>query len=77
VDDEVFLFNEGEVVGAVVPTRNRAKPVYVSIGHMISLKAAVKIVQHCIREARVPEPIRVASLLRGSGKSKLPFDKYR
>jgi deoxyribonuclease V len=57
VCNEVFLDHEGEVVGAVVPTRKGAKSVYASVGHMVSLETAVKVVKHCIREARVPEPI--------------------
>jgi deoxyribonuclease V len=60
VCNEVFLDHEGEVVGAVVPTRKGAKPVYVSVGHMVSIETAVRVVKHCIREARVSEPIRVA-----------------
>ncbi len=63
VGEDVFLVQDGEVVGAVVPTRRGAKPVYVSVGHMVSLQTAVKTVKHCIRDARVPEPIRVAHRL--------------
>lgn len=46
-----------EVVGAAVTTRRNSKPVYVSVGHMISLQTAIKIVRHCTRNHRVPEPI--------------------
>jgi len=52
-----FLKDKGEVVGAVVATKAGCKPVYVSVGHMVSLEKAVEIVRHCIVGNRVPEPI--------------------
>ncbi len=55
--EDVFLVQGGEIIGAVVPTRSGAKPVYVSVGHLISLETAIKIVKHCTRSSRVPEPI--------------------
>ena len=60
VGGDVFLVQEGEVIGAEVEAYEGAKPVYVSVGHMVSLETAVKIVQHCSRLSRVPEPIREA-----------------
>jgi deoxyribonuclease V len=40
-----------------VKTKSNRKPVYVSVGHMISLETAIEIVRHCTRDNRVPEPI--------------------
>jgi deoxyribonuclease V len=60
---EVFLVDDGEVIGAEVCTRKDAKPVYVSIGHMVSLKTATRIVKHCARSSRIPEPILQAHRL--------------
>jgi len=59
-EEELFLIDEGEIVGVIVPTLGNARPVYVSIGHMISLRTAVEVVKHCLRSSRLPEPIRVA-----------------
>jgi deoxyribonuclease V len=56
-DEEVVLVHEGEVVGAVVHTQKDQKPVFVSVGHMVSLETAVKIVKHCTTSSRIPEPI--------------------
>ena len=39
----------------------RANPVYVSVGHRISLASAGQLVRRCSRY-RVPEPIRQADL---------------
>ena len=52
---ETLLLDKGEVVGAVVTTKQGAKPIYVSIGHMVSLETAVKIAKHCAK-GRIPEP---------------------
>jgi len=41
--DVAFLKHDGEVVGAQVLTKHGYKPVYVSVGHMVSLKTAIKI----------------------------------
>jgi len=55
--DIKYSRHNGEVVGAVVKTKHECKPVYVSVGHMISLETAVKIVKHCTCRERIPEPI--------------------
>ena len=45
-DGETFLVDKGEVIGAMVTTQKDAKPIYVSIGHMVSLATSIKIVKH-------------------------------
>jgi deoxyribonuclease V len=55
VNGQTFLVDKGEVIGAVVTTKEGAKPIYVSIGHMVSLETAVEIVKHCAKN-RIPEP---------------------
>jgi deoxyribonuclease V len=52
-----YLVENGQIIGAVVTTKEGSKPVYVSVGHLISLETAVKIVKHCVRGSRVPEPL--------------------
>ena len=63
IGEEVFLVQDGEIIGAVVPTQRGAKPVYVSVGHLISLETAIKIVKNCTRSSRIPEPILQAHIL--------------
>lgn len=58
---EVVL--EGEVIGAAVRTREGASPVFVSVGHRISLARAVEIVLATSPTYRIPEPIRQAHAL--------------
>lgn len=57
------LYHNGEVVGAVLRTRNGVKPVFVSPGHLITPAEAVDVVLHCTTRYRLPEPIRAADSL--------------
>ncbi len=59
------LVDRGEVVGAALRTRTAVKPVYVSTGHMVDLRAAVHWVLKCCRGYRLPEPTRLAHLGAG------------
>jgi deoxyribonuclease V len=54
--------DKGEIIGAEVTTKQGAKPIFVSIGHMVSLETAIKIVKHCSRR-RIPEPLLQAHKL--------------
>ena len=58
-----YLRNDGQVVGAVVRTRDNVKPVYISVGHDISLTQAVVAVLSCCTRYRLPEPTRQAHVL--------------
>jgi deoxyribonuclease V len=54
------LLDGREVIGSVVRTRDRVKPVYVSVGHRITLEAARRTILQQTRGRRLPEPIRAA-----------------
>ena len=56
------ITDKGEVIGAALGRTENEKPVYVSIGHEVSLERAIEIVSRCTKSARLPEPIRVAHL---------------
>ena len=66
-----FLKNKGEVVGAIVTTKRGCKPLYVSVGHMVSLETAIKIVKHCTQNNRIPEPILKAHEIATLEKRKI------
>ncbi|MDD9991836.1 MAG: deoxyribonuclease V [Rhodospirillales bacterium] len=53
----------GERLGAVLRTRERVKPVYVSAGHRVSLRTAVALTLRCATRYRLPEPTRLADKL--------------
>jgi deoxyribonuclease V len=59
------LVDGGDVIGAVLRTKAGTNPVYVSIGHKISLESAVYWVTQCCRGYRLPEPTRLAHLAAG------------
>jgi deoxyribonuclease V len=52
-----------EIIGAVLCTRTRVKPLYVSIGHRISLDTAIQYVMACVTRYRLPETTRIAHRL--------------
>jgi deoxyribonuclease V len=56
----VPLLDDGQIIGSVLRTRTNVRPVYVSIGHRISLDSAVDFVLCCAPKYRLPEPIRQA-----------------
>jgi deoxyribonuclease V len=58
----VPVTDRGEVVGALLRTRARARPLHVSIGHRVSLDAALALVRAAGRGYRLPEPTRQAHL---------------
>lgn len=59
----VPLEDRGEVVGAVLCTRPGVKPVYVSIGHRLTLQTAIQLVMACTTRYRLPETTRQAHKL--------------
>ena len=60
-----------EVIGAAVVSKPGQKPIYVSIGHRISLERSVKIVMQSTSSNRIPEPIRRAHTIANERKSKI------
>ena len=56
------------VIGAVVRTRDRVKPVFVSVGHRIGLARAIQLTLACGKGYRIPEPTRQADLLAERAK---------
>src|SRR3972149_1741030 len=71
IGDHAFLVLKERVIGAVVTTKEGAKPVYVSVGHLISLETAVKLTKHCARNSRIPEPILQAHRIASEEKRKV------
>jgi len=58
----VELLDNGEVIGAVVRSKEATSPLYVSIGHKIDLPGAIRYVLSCCRGYRLPETSRQAHL---------------
>lgn len=59
----IELLDKGEVIGAVLRTREAVRPVYVSSGHKVSLGSAIRITLECTTRFRLPETTRSAHRL--------------
>jgi deoxyribonuclease V len=59
------LIDHDEQIGAAVRTRVGTTPVYVSIGHRISLARAIDLVLECCKDYRLPETTRYAHRVAG------------
>lgn len=57
------LRDRDELIGAVLRTRRAVKPVYVSVGHRVSLPSALEWVMNCTTRYRLPETTRWAHRL--------------
>lgn len=62
------LIDKEETVGLVLRSRTKVKPIYISVGHKISLPTAKDYVMKCVTKYRLPETTRWAD--------KLASDKY-
>ena len=58
--DREPLLDEGEILGMVLRTKARVKPVYVSVGDLCDLDSALRAVEACLEGYRLPEPTRLA-----------------
>jgi len=57
------LVDRDEVIGAALRTQHGRNVVYVSIGHRVTLAAAIRVVLACAPRCRLPEPQRLADQL--------------
>lgn len=68
--DRSSLVDREEIVGTVLRTRKRVKPIFISQGHRMTLEAAIKIILSCQVRHRLPEPIRMAHRLANEARRK-------
>ena len=57
------LIYKRETIGAALRTRTRVKPMFISLGHRISLDTSLHYVLACCKGYRLPEPTRQADKL--------------
>lgn len=63
------LMHDGELIGMVLRTQDRTRPLFISIGHRVDLATARKLVLACCTRYRLPEPTRQADIEVGKMKS--------
>jgi deoxyribonuclease V len=64
----VPLYDKQEIIGAVVRTRTGVNPLFISLGHKISLQTSINYVLSCTTKYRLPEPVRQADKLSKNAK---------
>lgn len=57
---------DGNVIGAVLRTRDSVRPLFVSPGHKADVESAVRLTLSCTVAYRIPEPLRCADMLSKS-----------
>ena len=67
---ETIVLND-EIIGMRIVSRIGCNPIYVSIGHRISLETAVDMTQKCLTKYRLPEPTRLAHRMATQARLKL------
>ena len=65
------LMDKGEEIGAVLRTKDKTNPLYISVGHRLSLDTAVAYVLACCCGYRLPETTRWADGLAGDPEFRL------
>jgi len=55
-----LIVDKEEVIGAALHTGKSRKPIFISVGNLITLHSSIEIVKECILDGRIPEPIRCA-----------------
>jgi deoxyribonuclease V len=65
------IFVDGEPRAFIVTTREYAKPIYVSPGHLVSMGKSLEIVKHCLQGHKLPEPLKIAHNYANKIKRKL------
>ena len=56
------LLHKNEMIGAVLRTKNRVNPIYVSPGYLADIPTSIDLTMRCVNGYRIPEPTRLAHL---------------
>jgi deoxyribonuclease V len=56
------LIHKGRIIGRVLRSKDRVKPVFVSVGHKVNLDDSVNLILRCCTKYRLPEPTRLADI---------------
>jgi len=70
------LTHKEERIGAVLRSRPQTKPLFISLGHRISLESAIDYVMSCTTRYRLPETTRWADKLASSKIPPGPEGRY-
>ncbi|MEK6837696.1 MAG: endonuclease V, partial [Nanoarchaeota archaeon] len=78
-EDEAGNIKVGkEIIGAEFKAKEHAKPIYVSVGHKISLERAVDLVQKTTRQPhKLPEPLHLAHRLADKVRKEMEKEVHK
>jgi deoxyribonuclease V len=57
------IYHHDERIGAILRSRAKVKPLYISSGHRISLETSIAYVMACVTQYRLPETTRLSDQL--------------
>ena len=55
-----YLYYKDDIIGAVLRTHKKMNPIFVSVGHMISLPSAIQFTFKNVKDHKFPEVLRLA-----------------
>ena len=65
------LIYKDQVVGKVLRTKDKVKPVFISVGNLLDLDELPDFILSCTAKYRIPEPTRLAHLAVTNYKNKI------
>jgi deoxyribonuclease V len=68
--DSVIMSYENQVIGYAYKSKKLSNPIYVSPGHLVSLRSSLQIVKMCIKGNKLPEPLRLAHIMSKTASNK-------
>lgn len=74
IGDAIPLMDKSELLGYVLKSKARCKPLFISPGHMMSQESALLWVRRCLKGYRLPEPTRWADLI---ASNKPAFQRWK
>lgn len=57
------VYFKNQVVGYALRTKDNIKPIFVSVGNLITIEESIDVIFRCLTKYRLPEPIRNAHAL--------------
>jgi deoxyribonuclease V len=70
-----FMTHNGRTIGAKLEINSKHEPIYVSIGHMVSLQTAIRIAQQTTSNNPLPEPLLRAHQTATTEKRKINISR--
>ena len=71
------VFVNNEIRGFELQIMEKYKPLYISPGHRVGFEGSVRITRNCIRNHKLPEPLRMAHLYANEVKRMFVDKKLR